>query len=117
LKESKLGSYGLTFNIGAYDSAPLLINNGLEPLQRRATTNVTKNQDILGGSQEVVDSPMKIIGLAIMLQSIIEVGSITTINHGIQRADSTTETTKLDVLHLKQAIFVAVVVGPLKVGE
>jgi hypothetical protein len=83
LKESKLESCGSTFNVGAYDDAPSLINDRLEPLQRRTTTNITKNQDILGGSQEVVESLVKIIGLAMVLQSIIEVGPLTAISHGI----------------------------------
>jgi hypothetical protein len=41
LKESKLGSCGSTFNVGAFESAPLLINSGLEPLQGWMTINVT----------------------------------------------------------------------------
>ena len=116
LTESELESCDSTFKVRASDCAPSLINNGLEPLQRQTITDVTENQDILGGSQEVVEFSMKIVGLGTVLQSILEVALLIAISYGIQRANSTTKTTKPKIPNLEQAIFVIVVVGPLIPG-
>jgi hypothetical protein len=72
---------------------------------------------MLGGSQEVVESPVKIVGLAIVLHSILEVAPLTTISHGIQRADSTTKTIEPEVPNLEQAIFVTIIEGTLIAGR
>jgi hypothetical protein len=64
----------------------------------------------------VVESLVKIVGLAIVLHSILEVAPLIAISHGIQRADSTTETTKIEVPNLEQVISVIVAEGPLIAG-
>jgi hypothetical protein len=56
-----------------------------------------------------VEFLVKIVGFAVVLQSIFEVAPLTTISHGIQCANSTTETTEPEVPHLEQAV----AMGPL----
>ena len=71
---------------------------------------------MLGGSQEVVVSLVKIVVLATMLHSILEVAILTAISHDIRHADSTTETLELEFPNLEQAISIIVVEGPLIAG-
>jgi hypothetical protein len=85
--------------------------------QRQTSTDVTECKDMLGGSQEVVESPVKIARLATGLHSILEAALLTAISHGIQRADSIAERTEPQVPNLEQAISVTVAEGPVIAGR
>ena len=65
----------------------------------------------------MVEFLVKIVRLVIVLHSILKVVPLTTISHGIQPADSTSETIKLEIPNLELAISIIVAKGPLIVGR